>query len=235
MDKKNLVINRYTVWTIPNMLVFLRILCVPVYMTLIILGAKAEYPDWWVFLALGIMAFAASTDVFDGMIARKYTAGTKIGKYTVKHDQGTYVGQVIDPIADKTMHIGALVALIVAGYLHWIFIVFLVFRELVMIVCGSLFMNKINVKSNKIGKVASAILSVGIIACFFHAYIRNWWGEYGIDWILVTIGLVLNWISGFNYLAYAVRELRKYKHRNESLEEQPQAIPSSYEKENAEQ
>jgi len=182
-------------------------------MTLLILGSRAgvgnNYADWWVFLALGIMAFAALTDVFDGKIARKYKAGTKIGKYTVKYDQGTYVGQCIDPIADKCMHIGAVVALAIAGYLHWAFIIFLVFRELCMVVIGSFLVNDINIKSNMLGKVASAIISVGVILCFFHEYIVEYlWGTFGLDWIVVTVGLVLNWAAA---IMYAIDASKQYK------------------------
>ena len=219
----NLVINRYTLWTIPNILVFLRILCVPVYMTLLILGSRAgegnNYAEWWVFLALGIMAFAALTDVFDGKIARKYKAGTKIGKYTVKHDQGTYVGQCIDPIADKCMHIGAIVALAICGYLHWAFIIFIVFRELCMIVIGSFIVNDIDIKANMLGKVASAIISCGIIMCFFHKYICQYlWGTFSLDWIVITIGLILNWAAAINYAVDASKQYKANKAKTANAE-----------------
>lgn len=219
----NLVINRYTLWTIPNILVFLRILCVPVYMTLLILGSRAgegnNYAEWWVFLALGIMAFAALTDVFDGKIARKYKAGTKIGKYTVKHDQGTYVGQCIDPIADKCMHIGAIVALAICGYLHWAFIIFIVFRELCMIVIGSFIVNDIDIKANMLGKVASAIISCGIIMCFFHKYICQYlWGTFSLDWIVITIGLILNWAAAINYAVDASKQYKANKLKTANAE-----------------
>ncbi len=230
--KKNLVVNRYTVWTVPNILVFFRILCVPVYMTLIILSSKPQYPDWWIYIALGLMALAASTDVFDGMIARKFTKGTKIGKHVVRHDQGTYVGQLIDPIADKTMHIGALIALSAGGFLHWAFIIVIAFRELVMIVAGSTLMNKINVKSNMLGKVASAILSIGIIMTFFHTLIcENLWATFSLDWIVVTIGCVLNWAAGVGYLLYAIKEKKKLAAASVTdVEGQPQQVPESSEK-----
>lgn len=219
----NLVINRYTLWTIPNILVFLRILCVPVYMTLLILGSRAgegnNYAEWWVFLALGIMAFAALTDVFDGKIARKYKAGTKIGKYTVKHDQGTYVGQCIDPIADKCMHIGAIVALAISGYLHWAFIIFIVFRELCMIVIGSFIVNDIDIKANMLGKVASAIISCGIIMCFFHKYICQYlWGTFSLDWIVITVGLILNWAAAINYAVDASKQYKANKLKTANAE-----------------
>ena len=211
---KNLVINRYTVWTIPNILVFIRILCVPVYMTLLILGSRYELNQgnyWWVYLSLGIMAFAAATDVIDGKIARKFKAGTKIGKHVVKHDQGTYVGQCIDPIADKCMHIGVIVALAIAGYLHWAFIIFLVFRELCMIVIGSFVVNDVNIKANMLGKVASCIISCGSILCFFHPYFQKLWEVYTLDWIIVTIGLALNWAAAINYGVETFKTIKENK------------------------
>src|SRR5699024_870813 len=122
------------------------------------------------------------------------------------HDQGTYIGQCIDPIADKAMHIGAIVALAVAGYLHWIFIVLLVLREACMIIIGSFMVNDINIKANMLGKVASATISAGVILCFFHNWISKLWGEFGIDWIVVSIGLALNWAAAINYAFDAARQ-----------------------------
>ena len=219
--EKRLIINRHTLWTIPNILVFIRILCVPVYMTLLILGSRASesnaYQSWWVYLSLGIMIFAAFTDVLDGKIARRFKAGTKIGKHVVKYDQGTYVGQCIDPIADKTMHIGVIVALAIAKtpsgspYLHWAFIIFLVFRELMMVVIGSFVVNDINIKANMLGKVASCIISCGSILCFFHPFFLKLWSTYTLDWIIVTIGLALNWAAAINYGVDTFRQLKAHK------------------------
>ena len=106
------------------------------------------------------------------------------------------------------MHIGCLVALIVVGYVHWAFVIFLALREICMIVVGSFLFNDVNIKANMLGKVASATLSVGMIACFFHPFIAKLWGEYGLDWIVVTIGLVLNWIAAINY---AIDASKQYK------------------------
>ena len=200
---KRLVVTKKELWTIPNILTFIRILSVPVYMTLIILGGLdfghyTQYPQWYVYVGLGVMIFAASTDLFDGMIARKF-------------NQGTYAGQLLDPIADKCMHIGCVIALIVVGYLHWAFVIFLVFRELCMIVIGSFLFNDINVKSNMLGKVASAILSIGMIASFFHPYIKQLWGDYGIDWIIITVGLILNWAAAINYGVDAAQQYKYNK------------------------
>lgn len=194
---KKLILTKKEICTIPNYLTFLRVALVPVYMTLLILGAQREN---WAFIisSLAVMLFAALTDVFDGWIARKF-------------NQGSYVGQCIDPIADKVMHIGAIVALAIAGYLHWAFIIFIVFREFMMVFVGSFIVNKVEIKANMLGKVASATISVGVMACFFHTYIAQLWGEFGIDWIIVTIGLVLNWSAAINYAVNVIKQLKKEK------------------------
>ncbi len=198
MDKeKNLVINKQVLFTIPNILTYIRIICVPIYMTLLILGAKPEYPTWWVYLSLGIMAFAASTDLIDGKIARKYEG------------QGTYLGQLIDPVADKLMHVGALVALTVAGYIHWGFVIALLSKEVVLMCCSFFVMNKINVQANMMGKVASATISGAVILCFFHPFMVP--QAFGIDWMVLTIGIIMSWVSAFGYLTYMLKELKKVK------------------------
>ena len=123
------------------------------------------------------------------------------------------------------MHIGALIALAVATtstgspYLHWGFIIALVMRELAMVVVGAFVINAVNVQANMLGKVASAIISCGIILCFFHEHISKLWGDYGIDWIVVTIGLVLNWSAAVNYAIGTVKQLKENKAKK-ALEEQ---------------
>ncbi len=228
----NLVINRHTLWTIPNVIVFLRILLTPVFMTLLILGSQAnpavnDYKGWWVYLALGIMVFAAATDVIDGKIARHCKAGTKIGKFTFKHDQGTYIGQCIDPIADKVMHVGTLLGLVIAGYVHWAFLVLLLLRELCMIVVGSFIVNDVDIKANMLGKVASATISSGAILSFFHPLlVEHLWGVFPLDWIVLTVGLVLNWVAAVGYAIINFKAYRANKAKylaeqegNEGIEE----------------
>lgn len=200
---KKFIFTRKEVLTVPNLLTLIRLLSVPVYMVLIILGGLGYaypglgvfYPKWYVYVGLGVMVFAASTDVIDGFIARKY-------------NQGSYLGQLVDPIADKAMHIGCLIALIVVKYIHWAFVIFLVLREFMMILVGTFLYSKINIKANMLGKVASATLSVGMITCFFHPYIAKLWGEFGIDWIIVAVGLALNLTAAVIYAADAVRQCK---------------------------
>ena len=81
------------VWTIPNLLSFLRLLGVPLFLWLV-LGPHA---DWWAF---GVLAFAGVSDYADGKIARRF-------------NQSSRLGAVLDPAADRLYILATIVALTV--------------------------------------------------------------------------------------------------------------------------
>ena len=76
--------------TSANQLTLLRILSVPLFLGLVVHGAVGA--------ALVIFLLAGSTDLLDGMIARKF-------------GQRTPVGRILDPLADKLLMVGALAVL----------------------------------------------------------------------------------------------------------------------------
>jgi CDP-diacylglycerol--glycerol-3-phosphate 3-phosphatidyltransferase len=78
---------------IPNLLTILRIFFVP----LLVAALVQEHANVW--LALGIFLVAASTDLLDGYLARRWR-------------QITTIGTLLDPIADKLLVSSALIALV---------------------------------------------------------------------------------------------------------------------------
>lgn len=81
--------------TIPNLISLVRLLCVPVFVWLV-LGADRP-------LAAGVLlAVLGATDWVDGWIARRY-------------DQGSAIGKVLDPVADRILLIAGAVVLLVDG------------------------------------------------------------------------------------------------------------------------
>jgi cardiolipin synthase len=80
------------VWTIPNLISFARLLCVPVFLWL--LWAE-ERPV----AAAALLAVLGATDWVDGYIARHF-------------DQGSEVGKVLDPVADRVLLVSAGIALL---------------------------------------------------------------------------------------------------------------------------
>ena len=84
-------------WTLPNSLTVLRLLAAP-GVAVMFLYFHRPYADWF---ALTLFVVAAITDYFDGYLARLWKQESKFGT-------------MLDPIADKTMVVIAL--LIITGY-----------------------------------------------------------------------------------------------------------------------
>lgn len=77
-------------WTIPNILSLMRIALIPVFAVL--------YLNDNLSLAVVALAVSGITDLFDGMIARKFNQITEIGK-------------VLDPVADKLTQVTVVLCL----------------------------------------------------------------------------------------------------------------------------
>lgn len=78
------------VMNLPNKLTIARMVMIPVFILFFYLHFTGHY-----FVAIGVFAIAALTDLFDGKIARKYDLVTNLGKF-------------LDPIADKVLVLSAL-------------------------------------------------------------------------------------------------------------------------------
>ena len=188
-------------WTIPNMLTILRIIGCTLDPSTYIECGEYTFP----IIGLVIMIAAASTDLVDGYIARHF-------------NQGSQLGEMIDPLADKLMHCAAVLSLVIIGYVHWAFIVILLAKEATMVV-GGIFMagDSKNIKANYMGKVASATLSLAIVMSYFHAF----WADkvFYLDWIVLGIGLVLTYIAFFNYLKQAIDIIKGILARKKAAKE----------------
>lgn len=85
---------------IPNRLTLIRVAMVPVCMLVILLGPSPLPDTWSRILGAAIFVLTALTDMLDGMIARARGLITDFGK-------------LMDPLADKMLVLGVLLALIV--------------------------------------------------------------------------------------------------------------------------
>lgn len=109
---------------LPNKLTVLRIFLVPVFIVLLWLpaitdGAVSDFTARCI--AAAVFALSAATDFIDGKLARKYELVSNFGKF-------------MDPLADKFLIIGALLAAVpVYEKFEWALVICLlviVFREL---------------------------------------------------------------------------------------------------------
>lgn len=204
MSKKIGQIDFKDIWTIPNIITYFRIICVPVYITLMALGGlRADLTLFYA--AFGVFIFAACSDLVDGWIARKFNMQSGIG-------------MVLDPIADKLMHISVLFCLSLCTgltplgakynaenpwFVHYAFVALILVKELLQSLLALYVLKKgATVKANWLGKVSSFTISVGVILAFFHQYVAY------ADWGILAWGIALSYAAGFNYLFDVIKQVK---------------------------
>src|SRR6202034_1384615 len=143
--------------------------------------------DWAVALLIG----SAASDWLDGKIARAL-------------NQGSRLGQVLDPAADRLYIAATLVALAVRGIIPWWLLGVLALRELV--VGGALAVLKRRVgfgtlQVSLVGKAATLCLLYAFPLLFLGDH-PGWGGTLArvIGWAFATWGTVLYWWAAMLYL-----------------------------------
>ena len=87
------------VWTVPNVLSFLRLLGVPLFLWLVLVPEA----DGW---ALGVLMLSGVTDYLDGYLARRL-------------NQTSRLGQILDPVADRLYILSTVVGMAARGIVPW--------------------------------------------------------------------------------------------------------------------
>ena len=85
------MISRKDIFTIPNLLSLLRLVLIPVYVSIYLDGNHNQ-------LAAGILTFSCLTDLLDGYIARRFHMVSDFGKF-------------LDPLADKITQLSVILCL----------------------------------------------------------------------------------------------------------------------------
>ena len=138
-------------WTIPNIICYVRILLIPVFCYIYMHATKsADY-----YLACGIVLFSSFTDLFDGMIARKFNMVTDLGK-------------ILDPVADKLTHAALALCLAFRYPLMRILLALMIIKEGYMAIMGIYTMKKGWMLDGAMffGKVCTALLFSGLFVLF---------------------------------------------------------------------
>ena len=131
-------------WKLPNILCYLRILMVPLFLRIYFTAETQE--DYYI--ATGVVMASGITDFLDGQIARRCNMITDLGR-------------IIDPIADKLMQLAMLAALMIKIPYMYILVIYLIIKEVVMAVLGFACMKTIHKRLNGAkwyGKVCTTIL-----------------------------------------------------------------------------
>ena len=178
-------------YNIPNILTYIRILCVPAFIAAFF--AVSGDRNLNVYIAFSIFLFASATDLIDGYIARKFDLITDLGK-------------MLDPLADKLLQVSAAICLCInefvqhssIGMLFLFFPIALGAKELFMLVWGLILAKRtIVVHSNIYGKAAAFTNGVGLLMSFF---VGSDYDAFRIvTTVILSIGTLLAYVALVDY------------------------------------
>lgn len=185
---------------VPNILSFVRVLLVPVFVAVLL--AMRDISIWGVVVPAVVYALTALTDALDGKIARKYGLVTDFGKF-------------IDPLADKFMVLGSMIAILAKMLLSvkssadvtfaiifaWLFLIVL-FRELAvtsmrLVVAGKKV--KVDLAANIMGKLKTVSQMVGTVVIIVEPEIPFFSENHILSYVFMAVMAVTTVASGWNY------------------------------------
>ncbi len=173
-------------WNVPNALTLLRIVMVP----LLVVVLLTEFPDkeFW---GLGIFLLAASTDLVDGIIARRTNRITRIGV-------------LLDPIADKLLMSAAFISLVELGLAPAWIVTCIVGREFAVTALRMVALEReIAIAANSWGK-AKTVAQVTAVAILILGHQLGRW---------IVIGSLALWVA----LVLTVASMLVYFWQNRSV------------------
>lgn len=176
--------------TIPNLLSFVRLGLVPVFLACILLGQDLA--------ALIILVVSSITDYLDGVIARRF-------------DQMTRLGQLLDPAADRLFIFAALIGLAGREIIPWWLVLVILGRDIMLLVLGVVLAN------HGYGPLPVHHLGKFATFCLFYALPILMLGQAfsaiavltaPVGWAFALWGAFLYWWAGLIYLRETMRVIR---------------------------
>jgi cardiolipin synthase len=177
--------------TIPNVLSFLRLALVPVFLLFLIGGQDIA--------ALITLAVSGFTDFLDGFLARRL-------------NQVTRLGQLLDPAADRLYIIAAVLGLVVRELIPLWFVVAILARDALLLVVALVLAQAGHgaLPVNMVGKLATACLFVGLPVLMLAAAVPDISAVVQpIGNGVAVLGAVLYWVAGLVYVRDTIRIRRE--------------------------
>lgn len=176
---------RVSNWNLPNAITVVRILLAPLFVWMLL--ADGGDDGWLRWAAAALFILAIATDGVDGALARRKGLVTDLGK-------------LLDPIADKVLTGGALIALSILGELPWWVTIVILVREIGITVYRFVVIRQGVIAASRGGKIKTIVQSVAISFALVPL-----WTVFGswIDWvntILMTAAVILTVWTGIDYL-----------------------------------
>jgi cardiolipin synthase len=179
------------IWTIPNLVSVVRLACIPVFCWLLFDGSNTA--------AFVLLAVLGATDWVDGWIARRF-------------DQGSEVGKILDPTADRLLLIVASLALLIDGVVPlWVGIAVLAREAIVGIVTlGLAAAGAARIDVQWVGKAGTFAIMFALPGFLLVEITSGTTSEVieVLTWIVTIGGLLLSYYAAACYVPLARTALR---------------------------
>ena len=178
---------------LPNAITIARILCAPVFLWMLLADGGADGPlRWW---AAVLFIVAIATDGLDGHLARSRNLVTNLGI-------------ILDPIADKVLIGGALVALSILGELWWWVTIVILLREVGITIYRFVALRDRVIPASRGGKAKTMAQAIAISLFLFPFVLLLGEWMLWVNWIAMAIALALTVLSGLDYIWAAIKANR---------------------------
>lgn len=170
-------------FTIPNILSYIRILLIPF---IIWKYFEAESVNDYRIVAV-IVAISGITDMFDGLIARKFNMITELGK-------------ALDPVADKLTHIALVICLSVRYPWMLYFLALVLIKEGFMGITGIIIIHKKQTKldgAKWFGKLSTAIFDFFMVILILFPSIPE---NYTKIMIIISASFMIFSFIGYSFV-----------------------------------
>lgn len=193
-ELKLVAVNILTCSRAPLVLLFLAGVIADLHLPFSGKGAIQAH-DFLRWANLFLLAASSITDLFDGLLARKWNVTSQFGAICDPLMDKVFFVTVF-PVAASMLYISGDLAL---GSLALAFTVLFILRDLWVVTLRSLAAGKADMKANFVGKTRTALgFPIGIVIYCRVAMGWDWLGR-GLIAVLLTAGLLLNIYSAFAY------------------------------------
>ena len=181
------------VLTLPNVLSFLRLLGVPLFLWLLLVREN----DIW---AVVVLAVGGASDWFDGYLARKWKQRSQLGVF-------------LDPAADRLYILATLIGFVARDIVPWWLLVILVTRDVLLLLMVPALRSRgfISLPVHFLGKAATFLLLYSFPLVLLGAGDQPWQMAFRtFGWALAIWGTILYWSAALLYLRQGLDVIRRF-------------------------
>ncbi len=182
--------SQVSLGNIANIITVVRILLAPLFVWLVLLDGGEH--GLWRFIAAGLFIAAIATDGLDGALARKRNLVTNSGI-------------ILEPIADKILIGGALIALALVAELPWWVVIVILAREMGITLFRLMVLSNRVIPASRGGKLKTVLQAVTLSSWLVPTWLLLGSWVFILNWVLMGAVIVVTVATGLDYLVKGLR------------------------------